>query len=75
MKAEESLRNLSRRTALASLGAALTMPLAWAQQGDANWQRIVAAAKQEGSLVIYHQAVPQVLDRDRKSTRLNSSHQ
>ena len=63
MKAEESLGNLSRRTALASLGAALTMPVAWAQQGDANWQRIVAAAKQEGSLVIYHQAVPQVLDR------------
>jgi len=47
-----------------ALGAmALTAPTLRAQQGDANWQRIVAAAKKEGSLVIYHQAVPQVLDR------------
>ena len=54
----------TRRSALQALGAmALTAPMAHAQQGDANWQRIVAAAKREGSVVVYHQAVPQVLER------------
>ncbi|NBY29224.1 MAG: hypothetical protein EBQ71_21450, partial [Betaproteobacteria bacterium] len=66
-KHEESSNPINRRGALGTLGAlgalALTTPRASAQQGDANWQRIVAAAKKEGSLVIYHQAVPQVLDR------------
>ena len=59
--------HLTRRSALGALGAlgalALATPVAQAQQGDANWQKVVAAAKKEGSLVIYHQAVPQVLDR------------
>ena len=32
-------------------------------QGDANWQKIVAAAKKEGGLVIYYQAVPPVVER------------
>lgn len=67
MKHEESSNPINRRGALGTLGAlgalALTTPRASAQQGDANWQRIVASAKKEGSLVIYHQAVPQVLDR------------
>ena len=57
--------SVNRRSAIGTLGAlgamALTTPRLNAQQGDANWQRIVAAAKKEGSLVIYHQAVPQVL--------------
>ena len=64
MKTQESYTNPSRRRALASLGVlALSARTAWAQHDEANWQRVVAAAKREGSLVIYHQAVPQVLDR------------
>ena len=58
---------MNRRSALGTLGAlgalALSAPATRAQQGDANWQRTVAAAKREGSVVIYHQAVPQVLER------------
>lgn len=58
---------MNRGSALGTLGAlgalALATLAARAQQGDANWQRIVAAAKREGSVVIYHQAVPQVLER------------
>jgi iron(III) transport system substrate-binding protein len=58
---------MTRRSAIGTIAAAGAMTLgastAKAQQGDANWQRIVAAAKREGSLVIYHQAVPQVLER------------
>jgi len=55
---------INRRRALGTIGAiAAVAPQAWAQQGDPNWQRIVAAARKEGSLVIYHQAVPQVLER------------
>jgi len=67
MTYDDKRNSVSRRSAIGTLGAlgalALTTPRASAQQGDANWQRIVAAAKKEGSLVIYHQAVPQVLDR------------
>jgi len=56
--------NLNRRALLASMAAMAASPSAsWAQQGDANWQRVVTAAKKEGALVIYHQAVPQVLER------------
>ncbi len=32
-------------------------------QGDANWQKIVAAAKKEGNLVIYYQTVAPLIDR------------
>ena len=63
MKTEDSSAKVSRRAAVVSMGAALAAPATRAQQGDANWQRIVAAAKSEGSLVIYHQAVAPVLDR------------
>ena len=67
MKKFDKRAPMNRRSALGTLGAlgamAVGAPAARAQQGDANWQRIVAAAKREGSLVIYHQAVPQVLDR------------
>lgn len=57
-------KKLNRRHLLASLGAlAVVSQTTWAQQPDANWQRIVAAAKKEGSLVIYFQAVPQVMER------------
>jgi iron(III) transport system substrate-binding protein len=67
MTKEDKLPTMNRRSALGTLGALGAMaagaPTASAQQGDANWQRIVAAAKKEGSVVIYHQAVPQVLDR------------
>ena len=67
MKDHSKQDNLNRRSAIGTLGALGALALgarpAQAQQGDANWQRIVAAAKKEGSLVIYHQAVPQVLDR------------
>jgi iron(III) transport system substrate-binding protein len=67
MTTEDKRNHVSRRSALGTIGAlgamAVAAPAARAQQGDANWQRIVAAAKKEGSLVIYHQAVPQVLDR------------
>jgi ABC-type Fe3+ transport system substrate-binding protein len=58
---------MNRRSALGALGTlgalALTTPAAWAQQGDANWQKIVADAKKEGSLVIYFQTVPSTFDR------------
>ena len=67
MTNDNKRNSVNRRSAMGTLGAlgamALTAPRLNAQQGDANWQRIVAAAKKEGSLVIYHQAVPQVLDR------------
>ena len=67
MTTEDKHTPINRRSALGTIGAlgalAMAAPAARAQQGDANWQRIVAAAKKEGSLVIYHQAVPQVLDR------------
>lgn len=67
MTRDKQANQINRRSALGTLGAlgalAIAAPAARAQQGDANWQRIVAAAKREGSLVIYHQAVPQVLDR------------
>lgn len=64
MKPGHSLDKLNRRNAIGTLGAlALAAPSARAQQGDANWQKIVADAKKEGSVVIYHQAVPQVLER------------
>lgn len=64
MTTGEKRDHLTRRGALGALGAlALATPLARAQQGDANWQRIVADAKKEGSVVVYHQAVPQVLER------------
>ena len=46
----------------AALLAALWAPASIAQ-GDPAWQRIVAAAKKEGSVVIYFQAVPPVMDR------------
>jgi iron(III) transport system substrate-binding protein len=62
------LANLSKK--LGQAGAVVACAVAvstWAPsalaQGDANWQKIVAAAKKEGSLVIYHQAVPPVLGR------------
>ena len=62
MTNEDNRNPVSRRSAMGTLGAlgamALTPPALRAQQGDANWQRIVAAAKKEGSLVIYHHAVP-----------------
>ena len=45
-----------------ALWLAAWAPVALAQ-GDANWQRVVAAAKKEGSLVIYFQAVPPVMER------------
>jgi len=49
---------------VASLAASLS---AWAPasfaQGDANWQRIVAAAKKEGNLVIYYQTVSPLIER------------
>lgn len=32
-------------------------------QGDANWQKVVAAAKKEGNLVIYYQTVAPLMDR------------
>jgi iron(III) transport system substrate-binding protein len=39
-------------------------PMAQAQaQGDANWQKIVAAAKKEGNLVIYYQTVSPLIER------------
>lgn len=67
MTMEDKRNPMNRRSALGTIGAvgamALGAPTARAQQGDANWQRIVAAAKKEGSLVVYHQAVPQVLER------------
>ena len=65
MPHDPASRHPQRRQALATMGAlaASTMLPAQAQQGDANWQRIVAAARREGSLVIYHQAVPVVLER------------
>ena len=46
----------------AALLAALWAPASVAQ-GDPAWQRIVAAAKKEGSVVIYFQAVPPVMER------------
>lgn len=67
MTTEDNRNHVNRRSALGTIGAlgalAVAPQAARAQQGDANWQRIVAAAKKEGSLVIYHQAVPLVLDR------------
>jgi len=49
MTHEESSKPINRRGAIGTLGAlgalALSTPRANAQQGDANWQRIVAAAK------------------------------
>jgi len=67
MTTENKRTPVNRRSAIGTIGAlgalAMAAPAARAQQGDANWQRIVAAARKEGSLVIYHQAVPQVLDR------------
>ena len=70
MDKQETRDHMNRRAALGTLGAigaigtvALSSTAARAQQGDANWQKIVADAKKEGSLVIYHQAVPQVLER------------
>lgn len=63
-------RTLNRRHLIASLGAlAMTSQSAWAQQADANWQRIVDAAKKEGNLVVYFQTVPQVMDRVVKDFR------
>jgi iron(III) transport system substrate-binding protein len=53
-----------RRQVLASIGAlAASTVLPARAQGSAEWQRIVAAAEREGSVVVYHQAVPQVLER------------
>jgi iron(III) transport system substrate-binding protein len=64
MKPGQTFNHLNRRSALGAIGAlALAAPTARAQQGDANWQKIVADAKKEGALVIYHQAVPQVFER------------
>lgn len=50
-----------------SLAALAGLWAAWAPssfaQGDANWQKIVAAAKKEGNLVIYYQTVAPLIDR------------
>ncbi len=48
--------------AAATMLAALWAPASNAQ-ADANWQRIVAAAKKEGNLVIYYQTVAPLIDR------------
>ncbi len=64
MTTGDTRNHMNRRNAIGALGAlAVTTPVARAQPGDANWANVVTAAKKEGSLVIYHQAVPQVLDR------------
>ena len=65
MKTEEKAsQGVNRREALGAIGAlTLAGGSAHAQQGDAAWQRIVANAKKEGALIIYHQAVPQVFER------------
>ncbi|MBM3346083.1 MAG: extracellular solute-binding protein [Betaproteobacteria bacterium] len=64
MKVANMRRKLGQAAAVVACVAAVS---AWAPealaQGDANWQKIVAAAKKEGSLVIYHQAVPPVVGR------------
>jgi iron(III) transport system substrate-binding protein len=46
----------------AAMFTALWTPTAVAQV-DANWQKIVAAAKQEGSVFIYYQTVAPLMDR------------
>lgn len=46
----------------AALFSALWAPCAHAQ-ADANWQKIVAAAKQEGTVFIYYQTVAPLMDR------------
>lgn len=63
MKPGHSLDKLNRRSAICTIGALALAPAAHAQQGDAAWQKIVADAKKEGSLVIYHQTVTQVMER------------
>ena len=52
----------------AAMLAALWTPAAVAQ-GDANWQKIVAAAKQEGSVFVYYQTVAPLMDRVIKDFR------
>jgi len=64
MHTGKPLDHMNRRGVLGAIGAmALATPAAWAQQGDANWQKIVADAKKEGALVIYFQTVPSTFDR------------
>ena len=64
MNTDHKPTQINRRAAMGAIGAlTLAGQGAHAQQGDANWQRIVADAKKEGALIIYHQAVPQVFER------------
>lgn len=64
MQQDPASRHPQRRQVLASMGAlAAASVLPARAQGSAEWQRIVAAAKREGSVVVYHQAVPVVLER------------
>ncbi len=64
MKEVRSTRNKARLTITGAIAmlAALWAPVTLAQ-GDANWQKIVAAAKKEGNLVIYYQTVAPLIDR------------
>jgi iron(III) transport system substrate-binding protein len=64
MKEVRSTRNKTRLTITGAIAmlAALWAPVTLAQ-GDANWQKIVAAAKKEGNLVIYYQTVAPLIDR------------
>ena len=52
---------------LGLVAAATMLAAVWAPasnaQADANWQRIVAAAKKEGNVVIYYQTVAPLIDR------------
>lgn len=61
---------INRRSAIAALGAlGLAGQAAQAQNVDPSWQKIVAEAKKEGAVIIYHQAVPQVFERLAKDFR------
>ncbi len=59
-----SVTGFFARLGLAAFAALLTawVPSSFAQS-DANWQKIVAAARKEGSLVIYYQTVSPLIER------------
>ena len=63
MKSGFGLKTLGLVAGVATAVTAAMWSTASFAQGDANWQKIVAAAKKEGNLVIYYQTVAPLMDR------------